>query len=92
MCGRECRADRAGAVCRARGRGGTYLPFFEALWQLGHGPARDAILAVLRRYVPLWLVQCPGLVSEPELERLQRQVAGATPARCAANLPRRSTC
>ena len=23
----------------------------------------------------------PGLVSEPELERLQRQVAGATPAR-----------
>ena len=36
---------------------------------------------VLRRYAPLWLVQCPGLVSEPELERLQRQVAGATPAR-----------
>src|SRR5262249_57892610 len=32
-------------------------------------------------YAPLWLVQLPGLVSEPELERLQRQVAGATPAR-----------
>src|SRR5262249_22425742 len=56
-------------------------PVFEALWQLGHGPAHDAVLAVLRRYAPLWLVQLPGLVSEPELERLQRQVAGATPAR-----------
>ena len=58
-----------------------YLPFLEALWQLAHGPARDALLAVLRRYAPLWLVQLPGLVSESELERLQRQVAGATPAR-----------
>src|SRR4029453_18493557 len=48
---------------------------------VGHGPARDAVLAVLRRYAPLWLIQLPGRVSEPELERLQRQVAGATPAR-----------
>jgi predicted ATPase len=63
------------------GEGEPYLPVFEALWQLSHGPARDAILAVLRQYAPLWLVQLPGLVSEPELERLQRQVAGATPAR-----------
>src|SRR5499426_4816627 len=63
------------------GEGEPYLPFFEALWQLSHGPERDAILAVLRRYAPLWLVQLPGLVSELELERLQRQVAGATPTR-----------
>ena len=79
---RVCGADRAGAVRRApRARGNRTCPFFEALWQLSHGPARDAILAVLRRYAPLWLVQLPGLVSEPELERLQRQVAGATPER-----------
>jgi predicted ATPase/DNA-binding winged helix-turn-helix (wHTH) protein len=58
-----------------------YLPFLEALWQLAHGPVQDTLLAVLRRYAPLWLVQLPGLVSEAELERLQRQVAGATPAR-----------
>src|SRR5262245_27376411 len=63
------------------GEGEPYLPFFEALWQLSHGPERDALLAVLRRYAPLWLVQLPGLVSESELERLQRQVAGATQAR-----------
>ena len=30
---------------------------------------------------PCGWCSCPGLVSEPELERLQRQVAGATPAR-----------
>jgi predicted ATPase/DNA-binding winged helix-turn-helix (wHTH) protein len=63
------------------GEGEPYLPFLEALWQLAHGPAQDTLLTLLRRYAPLWLVQLPGLVSESELERLQRQVAGATPAR-----------
>ena len=82
----HCAAGSAGRIGRGQcaahyGEGEPYLPVFEALWQLSHGPARDAILAVLRRYAPLWLVQLPGLVSEPELERLQRQVAGATPAR-----------
>jgi predicted ATPase len=36
---------------------------------------------VLRRYAPMWLVQLPGLVSDAELERVQRQVQGATQAR-----------
>jgi predicted ATPase len=74
------RIGRGQCVAHA-GEGEPYLPVFEALWQLGQGPAHDAVLAVLRRYAPMWLVQLPGLVSEPELERLQRQVAGATPAR-----------
>jgi len=39
------------------------------------------VLAVLRQYAPLWLAQLPGLVSEPERERLQRQVQGTTSAR-----------
>src|SRR5215471_15374486 len=82
----QCAAGRAGRIGRGQcaehyGEGEPYLPIFEALWQLSHGPAHDEVLAVLRRYAPLWLVQLPGLVSEPELERLQRQVAGATPAR-----------
>src|SRR5499426_3088966 len=81
-----CAAGNAGRIGRGQcaehyGEGEPYLPVFEALWQLSRGPACDAILAVLQRYAPLWLVQVPGLVSEPELERLQRQVAGATPAR-----------
>ena len=36
---------------------------------------------MLRQYAPLWLVQLPGLLSEPERERLQRQVEGTTLAR-----------
>jgi len=36
---------------------------------------------VLRRYAPMWLVQLPGLVSDTEQERVQRQVQGATQAR-----------
>src|SRR5499426_1747178 len=82
----HCAAGNAGRIGRGQcaehyGEGEPYLPVFETLWQLSRGPARDAVLAVLRRYAPLWLVQLPGLVGEPELERLQRQVAGATPAR-----------
>jgi predicted ATPase len=93
----HCAAGSVGRIGRGQcaehyGEGEPYLPVFEALWQLSRGPARDAILAVLQRYAPLWLVQLPGLVSEPELERLQRQVAGATPARMLRDSPRHSKC
>src|SRR5262245_40496727 len=40
------RLGRGQCVERA-GEGEPYLPFFEALWQLAHSPARDALLAVL---------------------------------------------
>ena len=63
------------------GEGEPYLPFLEALGRLGHGPERDAVRAVLRRYAPMWLAHLPSLVSEPELERLQGRLHGTTPAR-----------
>jgi predicted ATPase/DNA-binding winged helix-turn-helix (wHTH) protein len=63
------------------GEGEPYGPVLEALGQLSRGPSQEEVLAVLRRYAPMWLVQLPGLVSETELERLQRQVHGATAAR-----------
>src|SRR5499426_2196957 len=63
------------------GEGEPYLPFLEALGRLGHGPERDAVRTVLRRYAPMWLVHLPGLVSESELERLQGRLHGTTPAR-----------
>ena len=49
--------------------------------RLGQGSERDVVRAVLRRYAPLWLAQLPGLVSEPELERLHGRLHGTTPAR-----------
>jgi len=63
------------------GEGEPYLPFLETLGRLGHGPERDVVRTVLRRYAPMWLVHLPGLVSEPELERLQGRVHGLTPTR-----------
>jgi predicted ATPase len=63
------------------GEGEPYLPLLGALGQLSRKPGGHAIPAVLRRYAPLWLAQLPGVVSELEQERLQRQLQGATPAR-----------
>ena len=63
------------------GKGEPYLPVLEALGQLSSGASHQEVLAALRRYAPLWLVQLPGLLCEGELERLQRQVQGATAAR-----------
>jgi predicted ATPase/DNA-binding winged helix-turn-helix (wHTH) protein len=60
------------------GEGEPYLPCLEALGRLGH---EQAVLAVLRRYAPLWLAQLHGLMSEAELERLHSRLHGTTPAR-----------
>ena len=75
--GRETWTAR-GQCVEHYGEGEPYLPFLEALGHLGHEPT---VLAVLRRYAPLWLAQLPGLVSESELERLQGRLHGTTPAR-----------
>ena len=75
--GRE-RWTARGQCVEHSGEGEPYLPFVEALGRLGREPT---VLAVLRRYAPLWLAQLPGLVSEPELERLQGRLHGTTPAR-----------
>jgi predicted ATPase/DNA-binding winged helix-turn-helix (wHTH) protein len=80
IAGRGIRTGR-GQCVEHYGEGEPYLSLLEALGRLGQGPERDAILAVLRRYAPMWLVQLPGLVSETELEWLQRQVEGAPPTR-----------
>src|SRR4029434_4355162 len=63
------------------GEGEPYLPLLEALGHLSRQPEGRALLAVLRQWAPLWLTQLPGLVSETELERLQRQLQGTTRAR-----------
>jgi predicted ATPase len=78
--GRRVRMVR-GQCVEHYGDGEPYLPVLEALGQLGRAPGHQEVLAALRRYAPMWLAQLPGLVSEVELERLQRQVHGATAAR-----------
>src|SRR5499426_2674805 len=63
------------------GEGEPYLPLLEALGQLCRGPRHAEVLVVLRRYAPLWLGQLLGVLSEAELEHVQRSVQGATAAR-----------
>jgi len=68
------------------GAGEPYLPWLEALRRLARGAGGAEVLAAVRRYAPMWLIQLPGMVSELELERLQRLVQGATPARMVREL------
>jgi predicted ATPase len=63
------------------GVGEPYLPLLGALERFGQGPDGARMISVLRRYAPMWLAQLPGMVSDTDLERLQRQMQGATPAR-----------
>ena len=70
-----------GQCVESYGEGEPYLPLLEALSQLSRGPTGTEVLAALRRYAPMWLVQLPGLLGDAELERVQRQVQGATRAR-----------
>jgi len=56
----------------------AYLPVLEALGQLCRQPGGDQVIALLSRYAPTWLVQMPALMSDPELEAIQRRVQGAT--------------
>src|SRR5262245_20293447 len=61
--------------------GEAYFPVLQALQQLCHAPDGDQVVAILRRYAPLWLVQLPGVIKADELETLQRQVQGSSPQR-----------
>src|SRR5262249_56299457 len=78
----QCAAGSAGRIGRGQcaehyGEEEPYLPFFEALWQLSRGPARDTVLAGLRRYAPLWLGQLPGAGGGPGAERVPTPGGGA---------------
>jgi tetratricopeptide (TPR) repeat protein len=68
------------------GGGEPYLPWLEVLGRLARGAGGAEVLVAMRRYAPMWLVQLPGMTSELDLERLQRQVQGAMPARMVREL------
>jgi DNA-binding winged helix-turn-helix (wHTH) protein len=59
------------------GPGEAYLPLLEALRQLCQEARGAHVLAILRRYAPLWLVQMAGLLEAHERDALQRQVQGS---------------
>jgi DNA-binding winged helix-turn-helix (wHTH) protein/tetratricopeptide (TPR) repeat protein len=62
-------------------QGEAYLPVLHALQQLCQAPDGEQVVALLRRYAPLWLVQLSGVIEADELATLQRQVQGSSPKR-----------
>jgi len=63
------------------GAGEAYLPILEALGRLCRAPDGSRLIALLRRYAPVWLAQMPGIIGPSEREALHREIAGATPER-----------
>lgn len=60
------------------GAGEAYLPVLEAVGRLCKESAGQALIALLARQAPTWLVQMPWLVNGAEFEALQRRVLGPT--------------
>jgi len=60
------------------GAGEAYLPVLEALGRLGREPRGQALVQVLRQHAPTWLAQLPGLLTDPDLDAVQRRAEGAT--------------
>jgi hypothetical protein len=56
----------------------VYLPLLAAPSHLGRGPDRAQVCDLLRQQAPSWLLQLPALVSDAELEGLQRRASGTT--------------
>jgi predicted ATPase len=60
------------------GTGEAYLVFLDALGSLLNGPAREFVIAALRRFAPTWCLQFPSVFSSGAMEQLQRDAIGAT--------------
>lgn len=55
----------------------AYLPVLEAIGQLCRHRAGKRVLGILNQYAPTWLVQLPALLTDSELDALQRKTQGA---------------
>jgi len=67
-----------GQCIEQHGVGEPYLPLLEALSHLGRGPDGAQLGALLYQQAPNWLLQLPALLSDTELEMVQRRANGAT--------------
>ena len=68
------------------GAGEAYGPVLEALGRLAREPVGGALIRLLDRCAPMWLVQLPAVVESAKLEGLQHRVEGATRERMVREL------
>jgi hypothetical protein len=71
----------SGQCVEQHGAGEAYLPVLEALTRLGREGWREHMVEVLARYAPSWLLQLPSLLTDRDLEAVERRTHGATPER-----------
>jgi DNA-binding winged helix-turn-helix (wHTH) protein/predicted ATPase len=60
------------------GAGEAYLPVLEALGRLGRESSGALLVQILKQHAPTWLVQLPALLTDRDLEAVQRRAEGAT--------------
>lgn len=60
------------------GAGEAYLPVLEALGRLGRAAGGKRLIQTLKQHAPTWLEQLPGLLSDRDVEAVQRRAQGAT--------------
>jgi DNA-binding winged helix-turn-helix (wHTH) protein len=56
----------------------SFLPVLEALGRLAREPQGGTLVHTLRRYAPSWLAQLPALLTDEDLEAVQRRMQGTT--------------
>ena len=55
------------------GAGEAYLPVLEALGRLGREAGGEQLVQVLKQHAPTWLAQLPWLLTDRDLEAVQRR-------------------
>jgi predicted ATPase len=60
------------------GAGEAYMPILEALGRLSRDVGGDHVAQVLMQYAPTWLGQLPALLTDRDLEAVERRAQGAT--------------
>jgi DNA-binding winged helix-turn-helix (wHTH) protein/predicted ATPase len=63
------------------GAGEPYLPVLEGVGRLGRAADGERLVQILLQHAPTWLEQLPGLLSDRDVEAVQRRAQGATRGR-----------
>ena len=67
-----------GQCIEHHGAGEAYLPLLDVTGRMCQEPGGEHLIAILRQYAPTWLMQFPALLSNADVEELQRRTLGAT--------------
>jgi predicted ATPase/DNA-binding winged helix-turn-helix (wHTH) protein len=67
-----------GQCIKSHGASEAYMPFMEAFTGINDKSVRRRIVAILKRYAPLWLSQMPSLATPSQLRNLRHPATDAT--------------